>query len=67
MKEGRITLVDIVDFDKKQKEIEFIRIVVIEEEKKKLKEQWKQTKENLPKFESTLTQKLKKVENQKKI
>ena len=66
MKEGRITLVDIVEFDKKQKEIELKRIVEIEEEKKKLKEQWKQTKENLPKFESTLTQKLKEEENQKK-
>ena len=38
----------------------------IEEEKKKLKEQWKQIKENLPKFESSLTQKLKEEENQKK-
>ena len=66
MKEGRITLVDIVEFDKKQKEIELKRIVEIEEEKKKLKEQWKQIKENLPKFESTLTQKLKEEENQKK-
>ena len=66
MKEGRITLVDIVEFDKKQKEIELKRIVEIEEEKKKLKEQWKQTKENLPKFESALTQKLKEEENQKK-
>ena len=66
MKEGRITLVDIVEFDKKQKEIELKRIVEIEEEKKKLKEQWKQTKENLPKFESSLTQKLKEEENQKK-
>ena len=66
MKEGRITLVDIVEFDKKQKEIELKRIVEMEEEKKKLKEQWKQTKENLPKFESTLTQKLKEEENQKK-
>ena len=66
MKEGRITLVDIVEFDKKQKELELKRIVEMEEEKKKLKEQWKQTKENLPKFESTLTQKLKEEENQKK-
>ena len=66
MKEGRISLVEIVEFDKKQKELELKRIVEMEEEKKKLKEQWKQTKENLPKFESTLTQKLKQEENQKK-
>ena len=66
MKEGRISLVEIVEFDKKQKELELKRLVEIEEEKKKLKEQWKQIKENLPKFESTLTQKLKEEENQKK-
>ena len=66
MKEGRISWVDIVEFDKKQKELELKRIVEMEEEKKKLKEQWKQTKENLPKFESALTQKLKEEENQKK-
>ena len=66
MKEGRISLNEIVEFDKKQKELELKRLVEIEEEKKKLKEQWKQTKENLPKFESTLTQKLKEEENQKK-
>ena len=66
MKEGRVTLVEIVEFDKKQKELELKRIVEMEEEKKKLKEQWKQVKENLPKFESTLTQKLKEEENQKK-
>ena len=66
MKEGRISLNEIVEFDKKQKELELKRLVEIEEEKKKLKEQWKQTKENLPKFESTLTQKLKEEENLKK-
>ena len=66
MKEGRISWVDIVEFDKKQKELELKRIVEMEEEKKKLKEQWKQTKENLPKFESALTQKLKEEENQQK-
>ena len=66
MKEGRISLVEIVEFDKKQKEFELKRLIEIEEEKKKLKEQWKQTKENLPKFESSLTQKLKEEENQKK-
>ena len=66
MKEGRISLVEIVEFDKKQKELELKRLVEIEEEKKKLKEQWKQIKENLPKFESSLTQKLKEEENQKK-
>ena len=66
MREGRISLVEIVEFDKKQKELELKRLVEIEEEKKKLKEQWKQIKENLPKFESSLTQKLKEEENQKK-
>ena len=66
MKEGRISLVEIVEFDKKQKELELKRLVEIEEEKKKLKEQWKQTKENLPKFESSMTQKLKEEENLKK-
>ena len=66
MKEGRITLNEIAEFDKKQKELEIKRLIEMEEEKKKLKEQWKQTKENLPKFESTLTQKLKEEENQKK-
>ena len=66
MKEGRFSLNEIVEFDKKQKELELKRLVEIEEEKKKLKEQWKQTKENLPKFESTLTQKLKEEENLKK-
>ena len=66
MKECRISLVEIVEFDKKQKELELKRLVEIEEEKKKLKEQWKQTKENLPKFESSMTQKLKKEENLKK-
>ena len=38
----------------------------MEEEKKKLKEQWKQTKEILPKFESSLMQKVKEEENQMK-
>ena len=66
MKEGRVSLVEIVEFDKRQKELELKRLVEIEEEKKKLKEQWKQIKENLPKFESSLTQKLKEEENQKK-
>ena len=36
----------------------------MEEEKKKLKEQWKQTKDILPKFESSLMQKLKEEESQ---
>ena len=66
MKENSVSLEEIFDFEKKQKELELKRLAEIEEEKKKLKEQWKQTKENLPKFESTLTQKLKEEENQKK-
>ena len=66
IKGDTISLVEILEFDKKQKEIELKRIVEMEEEKRKLKEKWKQTKENLPKFESSLTQKLKEEENQKK-
>ena len=38
----------------------------MEEEKKKLKEQWKQIKDILPKFESSVMQKLKEEENQMK-
>ena len=66
IREGTVTLEEIVEFDKKQKELELKRIVEMEEEKKKLKEQWKQTKGILPKFESSMMQKLKEEENQKK-
>ena len=66
MREGTVSREEIIEFDKKQKELELKRIVEMEEEKKKLKEQWKQTKEILPKFESSMMQKLKEEENQKK-
>ena len=66
IREGTVTREEILEFDKKQKEIELKRIVEMEEEKKKLKEQWKQTKDILPKFESSMMQKLKEEENQKK-
>ena len=64
MREGTVTREDILEFDKKQKELELKRIVEMEEEKRKLKEQWKQIKDILPKFESSVMQKLKEEENQ---
>ena len=66
MREGTITREEIKEFDRKQKELELKRIVEVEEEKKKLKEQWKQIKDILPKFESSMMQKLKEEENQMK-
>ena len=66
IREGTISREEIIEFDKKQRELELKRIVEIEEEKKKLKDQWKQTKEILPKFESSIMQKLKVEEIQKK-
>ena len=66
IREGTVTQEEILEFDKKQKELELKRIVEKEEEKKKLKEQWKQTKDILPKFESSMMQKLKEEENLKK-
>ena len=64
IREGTVTREEIIEFDKKQKELELKRIIEMEEEKKKLKEQWKQTKDILPKFESSLMQKLKEEESQ---
>ena len=66
IREGTVTREEIIEFDKKQKEIELKRLLENEEEKKKLKEQWKQIKDILPKFESTMMQKVKEEENLKK-
>ena len=66
MKEGCITREEILDFEKKQKELELRKLAEAEEEKKKLKEQWKMIKENLPKFESSTMQKVKQEEEQLK-
>ena len=66
IREGTVTREDILEFDKKQKELELKRIVEMEEEKRKLKEQWKQIKDILPKFEPSVMQKLKEEENQMK-
>ena len=66
IREGTVTREEIIEFDKKQKELELKRILEMEEEKKKLKEQWKQIKDILPKFESSVMQKLKEEENQMK-
>lgn len=62
MKEGIVTLEEIEEFKKKQKEQELQREAEVEEERKKLKEQWKATKEILPKFESSVMQKVKEEE-----
>ena len=65
-KENCISLEQIADFEKKQKNLEMKRIAEVEEEKKKLKEQWKQTKEILPKFEPSVMQIVKEEENKLK-
>ena len=67
MREGTVTREDIIEFDKKQKEFELKKKTEMEEEKKKLKEQWKQIKDILPKFESSMMQKLREEENQMKV
>ena len=66
MKENTVSLEEILDFEKKQKELELKRLAEIEEEKKKLKEQWKQTKDILPKFESSVMQMIKEEEKKNK-
>ena len=66
MKENFITKDEITQFQKKQKEKELKRLAEVEEERKKLHEQWKKTKENLPKFESSIMQKVKMEEAQLK-
>ena len=45
MKENNVSLEQIFDFEKKQKELEQKRLAETEEEKRKLKEQWKITKD----------------------
>ena len=66
MKENSLYLEEIFDFEKKQKELEMKRMLEMEEEKKKLKEQWKQTKDILPKFESNMMQMIKEEEKKNK-
>ena len=66
MKENSVSLEEIFDFEKKQKELEMKRMLEMEEEKKKLKEQWKQTKDILPKFESNMMQMIKEEEKKNK-
>ena len=66
MKENSVSLEEIFDFEKKQKELELKRLLEMEEEKKKLKEQWKQTKDTLPKFESNMMQMIKEEEKKNK-
>ena len=66
MKENFISKDEITQFQKKQKEKELKRLAEVEEERKKLHEQWKKTKENLPKFESSIMQKVKMEEAQLK-
>ena len=66
MKENSVSLEEIFNFEKRQKELELKRLAEIEEEKKKLKEQWKQTKDILPKFESSVMQIIKEEEKKNK-
>ena len=66
MKEGMVTREEIEEFQRKHKEKELQREIEIEEERKKLREQWKATKENLPKFESSVMQKVKEEEQKQK-
>ena len=66
MKEGMVTREEIEEFQRKHKEKELQREIEIEEERKKLREQWKATKDNLPKFESSGMQKVKKEEQKEK-
>ena len=66
IKENFITIEEINEFQKKQKENELKRLAEVEEERKKLHEQWKKTKQNLPKFESSIMQKVKMEEEQLK-
>ena len=66
MKENSLTLEEILDFEKKQRQLEVKRLAEIEEEKKKLKDQWKQTKDILPKCESSVMQRIKEEEKKNK-
>jgi hypothetical protein len=62
LKEGNVTLTEIAEFTKKQKANEIQRLLEIEEERKKLKSQWKNIKQTLPKFEASVMQKVKEEE-----
>ena len=66
IKENFVSKEEINEFQKKQKENELKRLAEVEEERKKLHEQWKKTKQNLPKFESSIMQKVKMEEEQMK-
>ena len=66
IKENSVSLEEIFDFEKKQKELELKRMIEMEEEKKKIKEKWKKTKEILPKFESNMMQIIKEEEKKNK-
>ena len=66
IKENSVSLEEIFDFEKKQKELEIKRMIEIEEEKKKKKEQWKLNKDILPKFESNMMQMIKEEEKKNK-
>ena len=65
MKENSVSLEEIFNFEKKQKELEQKRLSEFEEEKRKLKEQWKMNKDILPKYEPSMMQMVK--EEEKKI
>ncbi len=64
MNQNFYTKTQLEEFDKKLKENELKRILEVEEEKKRLKMQWKIIKHNLPKFESQFYQKIKNEENE---
>ena len=64
MNQNFYTKTQLEEFDKKLKENELKRILEVEEEKKRLKMQWKIIKNNLPKFESQFYQKIKNEENE---
>ena len=66
MNQNFYTKTQLEEFDKKLKENELKRILEVEEEKKRLKMQWKIIKNNLPKFESQFYQKIKNEENELK-
>ena len=66
IKENFVSKEEINEFQKKQKENELKRLAEVEEERKKLHEQWKKTRKNLPKFESSIMQKVKMEEEQMK-
>ena len=66
MKENSVSLEEIFDFEKKQKELEIKRMIKIKKKKKKLKEQWKLNKDILPKFESNMMQMIKEEEKKNK-